>query len=296
MTRVLSLLAVTVVIGCGSPAPAAAPARTSPRPVESAAQTAAVGNNPDDPAIWIHPTDPSRSLILGTDKIESTGGLYVFGLDGALRQSIVPLDRPEQRRCRVWLPSGTEDIDIAVVTERMRHRLRVFQISAESGVSDIAPDGLPVLVGMSGESAEPMGIALYKRRRDGAVFAIVAPKTGGTKDYLWQYRLDSDRAGRLSAVLVRRFGHFSQAGAGPDDVGEIEAVVVDDALGYVYYSDELYGIRKYYADPDHDAAGQELAVFGTTDYVGDREGLAIYETGEVPDFSCRAIKRKRAPG
>ena len=51
-------------------------------------------NDPDDPAIWIHPADPSKSLMLGTDKMESTGGLYVFGLDGALRQSIAPLDRP----------------------------------------------------------------------------------------------------------------------------------------------------------------------------------------------------------
>jgi len=55
---------------------------------------------------------------------------------------------------------------------------------------------------------------------------------------------------------VRRFGRFSRS-------GEIEAVVVDDRLGYVFYSDEGSAIRKYHADPDHADAAAELAAFGT---------------------------------
>src|SRR4051812_6498089 len=38
------------------------------------------GDAADDPAIWVHPSDPSKSLILGDDK---GGGLCVYGLDGA---------------------------------------------------------------------------------------------------------------------------------------------------------------------------------------------------------------------
>mgnify|MGYP003343774852 CR=1 FL=1 len=37
------------------------------------------------------------------------------------------------------------------------------------------------------------------------------------------------------------------------------AVVVDDANGFVYYSDENTGIRKYQADPDAADASSELA-------------------------------------
>jgi len=88
----------------------------------------------------------------------------------------------------------------------------------------------------------------------------------------------------LTATFVRRFGRFSRAGGAPDEVGEIEAVVVDDALGYVYYSDERSAIRKYHADPDHADAGEEIAVIGVDGYLGDREGLAIYETGEGTGF------------
>ena len=291
-------------MGCDRPAPSV---RALPT-VSPAGQTATVPNDPDDPAIWIHPADPSKSLILGTDKVESTGGLYVFGLDGQRRQSITPLDRPNNVDVEYGFPAGSGPTDIAVVTERMQHRLRVFAIPADGGaLTDLAPAGLPVLGGERGEASEPMGIALYKRPRDGAVFAIVAPKTGGSNDYLWQYRLEADRTAGVRAVLARRFGSFSRFGAGPDEIGEIEAVVVDDALGYVYYSDERYAIRKYHADPDHPEAGRELAVIGVDGYAGDREGLAIYPTGEGTGFlvsgdqvdggtRVRLYKREGAPG
>jgi len=114
-----------------------------------------------------------------------------------------------------------------------------------------------------------MGIALYKRPRDGAIFAIVSRKEGPREGYLWQYRLTDDGAGRVRAAKVREFGRFSGK-------GEIEAVAVDDELGYVYYADEGDGIHKYYADPDHPEAARELAHFGREGFQGDREGIAIY--------------------
>ena len=68
---------------------------------------------------------------------------------------------------------------------------------------------------------------------------------------------------------MRRFGSFS-------GLGEIEAIVVDDELGYVYYADEGAGIHKWHADPDAPGADRELALFGTAEYQQDREGLGIY--------------------
>ena len=122
-----------------------------------------------------------------------------------------------------------------------------------------------------------MGIALYKRPRDGAIFAIVAPKAGPREGYLWQYRL-SAAGNRVAATFVRRFGTFT--GSTPIRANEIEAIAVDDALGYVYYSDEGDGIHKWHADPDHPGANRELAVFGRAGYRGDREGLAIYANAD----------------
>jgi 3-phytase len=248
------------------------------QPVLPSVTTAAVPNDPDDPAIWIHPEDPARSLVIGTDKVEKTGGLYVFALDGSLRQRIAPLDRPNNVDVEYGVPFGDRRIDIAVLTERMQHRLRIFEIPLQgSPLRDLAPAGLPILAGQTGEASEPMGIALYKRPSDHSIFAIVSPKTGPSSGYLWQYRLTADAAGRVALQLVRRFGAFSGN-------GEIEAVVVDDELGYVYYSDESFGIRKYHADPDAPHAAQELAAFGQKVYQGDREGLAIYSTGPRTGF------------
>jgi 3-phytase len=143
--------------------------------------------------------------------------------------------------------------------------------------------------------------------RDGAVFAIVAPKTGGGSDYLWQYRLSTNSQGSLTGSLVRRFGAFSQKGPGPGDPGEIEAVAVDDELGYVYYADERDSIHKWQADPDHRDAARELATFGRSGYQLDREGLAIYtqpdgtgylvSTDQIPNGSAfHLFRREGKPG
>lgn len=68
--------------GCAT-TPPPDPARGAP--VTATAQTAPVASRDDaadDPAIWVDPADPARSLIVGTDK---QAGLYVYGLDGIER-------------------------------------------------------------------------------------------------------------------------------------------------------------------------------------------------------------------
>ncbi|RPI22288.1 MAG: phytase [Acidobacteria bacterium] len=243
----------------------------TPVDVIPARATACVPDDPDDPAIYVHPTDPGRSLVLGTNKVPAPGGaLVVFDLDGKIRQTVANLDRPNNVDVEYGLQLGTGTADIAVVTERLKKRLRVFRIGPDGMLTDVgAETGLNVFEGREGEASAPMGIALYKRSRDGAIFAVVAPKTGASEGYLSQYRLLDDGAGRVKAQKVRDFGRFS-------GVGEIEAVAVDDDLGYVYYADEGNGIHKYHADPDHPQAGVELAHFGRDGFKLDREGIAIF--------------------
>jgi 3-phytase len=154
-----------------------------------------------------------------------------------------------------------------------------------------------------------MGIALYKRPSDGAVFAIVSRKTGPSGAYLWQYRLADDGNGHVTGTKVREFGTFSDATSideeGVAELGEIESVAVDDALGYVYYSDELTGIRKYHADPDAPDADVELALFGTDGFADQREGISIYTIDDGTGYilvsdqqgnAFRIFKREGEPG
>jgi 3-phytase len=240
--------------------------------VRAIVQTDPVTDDPDDPAIWVHPSDPSRSLVIGTNKVKApSGAVVVFGVDGKIRQTIAGLDRPNNVDVEYGFNLGGQSVDIAVVTERLKGQLRVFRIAADgSGIADVTSAGnTRVFADRAGEHGAPMGVSLYRRAHDGAVFALVAPKDGPREGYLGQYRLEDDGQGRVRAAFVRYFGAFSGA-------GEIEAVAVDDALGYVYYADEGNGIHKYRADPDHAEAGRELAHFGKSGFKSDREGIALY--------------------
>lgn len=256
------------VLLAGSVAATLAQTDQAAREVKPVVTSDPVPHDPDDPAIWIHPTDPTRSIVVVTDKIEKTGGLYVFGLDGKLRQTIAPLDRPNNVDIEYGFELGGRSVDIAVATERKRSRLVVFAIGSDGKLSDVTGK-TAVFADAKGEEAAPMGISLYRRPRDGAIFAIVSRKEGPSGSYLGQYRLTGSKEGKVDVTEVRRFGLFSGS-------GEIEAIVVDDPLGWVYYSDEGAGIRKYAADPDSPDAAKELALFGTAGWKGDREGLALW--------------------
>jgi 3-phytase len=286
MTRHLITAACALALtACNSNAPPSSTATTAPPVPPPAAQasggpppphikavraTDTLPNDPDDPAIWMNKSDPAKSLVLGTVKVAAPdGGLAVFGLDGRLKQILKGANRPNNVDVEYGLDLDATPTDIAVLTERLGRRLRVYGITPDGNLRDLSSGTMPILADAQGDQGAPMGIGLYKRPKDGAIYAIVAPKAGPKENYLSQYRLEDDGTGRVKALFVRRFGSFS-------GVGEIEAVAVDDELGYVYYADEGTGIHKYHADPDAPDAAKELALFATTGYQQDREGIGIY--------------------
>ncbi len=236
--------------------------------------TDTVPNDSDDPAIWINPSDPSKSLVLGTDK-DPNGGLYVFSLDGKMdsARSVRGLKRPNNVDIEYGLMLQGKKTDIAVTTERLTHKLRIYSLPEMIAIDN---GGIEVYRGERAAGfRDLMGIALYKNQK-GETFAIVGRKTGPTdSNYLWQYQLKDNGKGQVKATLVRKFGKYS-------GFKEIEAIAVDDELGYVYYSDEGRGIRKYYADPAK--GNDELAFFAQQKVKEDHEGISIYKTGDSTGF------------
>jgi len=140
--------------------------------------TDALPQEPDDPAIWINRADPSRSLIFGTMKVAAPqGALAVFGLDGKLRQLLSGCDRPNNVDVEYGLDLDATPTDIAVLTERLGRRLRAYAIAPDgSGLRDISAGAMPILTGAPGNQGAPMGIGLYRRPKDAAIFAIVSPR------------------------------------------------------------------------------------------------------------------------
>ncbi len=223
----------------------------------------------DDPAIWIHPEDPSKSIIFGTDK-DTQGGIYAFDLNGRILtdKTIKNVQRPNNVDIEYGFRLGDTTLtDIMVFTERERQQVRVYS------VPDMRPldnGGIPVFVDETDpERRLPMGIALYKSPVDSTVYMIVGRKSGPLENYLYQYELSSDKRG-LKSRLVRKFGKFS-------GTKEIEAIAVDDALGHIYYSDEGVCIRKYHAEPDQ--GDEEIDCFGGEHFKEDIEGIALAKTG-----------------
>lgn len=223
----------------------------------------------DDPAIWVNPADPSKSLVLGTDKNED-GAVYVYDLDGKIDQkrTVRGLKRPNNMDVEYGLKLEGKKVDIAVVSERLTHKVRVFSLP---DMQPIDNGGFPAFEGETGEEfRDLMGISCYKNKK-GQIYVIVGRKNGPTDgSYLWQYLLE-EKDGKLTFNLVRKFGKYSGK-------NEIESIAVDDELGYVYYSDETVGVRKYYADPAK--GNKELALFATTGFKEDHEGISIYKLND----------------
>jgi len=235
--------------------------------------TDTVKHDTDDPAIWINPEDPAKSLIIGTDKDED-GALFVFDLDGNIieEKTVKNLKTPNNVDVEYGIILNGVATDIAVTTERYTNEIRVFSLP---DMVEVDNGGIAVFEGE--ELNFPMGIALYKRPTDGAIFAIVGRKKGPSNLYLWQYLLEDDGSGNVKGTKVRSFGAYS-------GLKEIESIAVDDQLGYVYYSDEQYGVRKYHADPDAPEADKELGIIYTQDYLKDNEGISIYNIDDKTGY------------
>lgn len=238
--------------------------------VQPVTVTETVKHDTDDPALWINHENPGESIVFGTDK-DADGAVYAFDLNGKLLEdkTIRNIQRPNNIDVEYGIPFNGQQKDIIVFTERERMMLRVFS------VPDMMPldnGGIPVFAGeQTGDFMQPMGVALYKNPKNDSVYAIVGRKFGPTDGtYLWQYTLSVSADGNITANVVRKFGQFSGK-------KEIESIAVDDELGFVYYSDEGVGIRKYYANPK--GGNEELLLFGTEGFANDMEGIAVVDAG-----------------
>ncbi|WP_439129752.1 phytase [Polaribacter sp.] len=222
-------------------------------------------NDTDDPAIWVHPTDASKSIVFGTDK-ETNGAIYAFDLDGKIIEdkTIRNIKRPNNVDLEYGFKlNDSINTDILVFTEREKQQIRVFSVPEMKPLDN---GGFPVFKNETIlENRLPMGVAIYKSKVDSSFYVIVGRKTGPENGYLYQYKLVA-KADKIEAILVRKFGKFSGK-------KEIEAIAVDAEMGYVYYSDEMHCIRKYYAEPSK--GNKELACFGGDTFLRDIEGIAI---------------------
>jgi len=222
----------------------------------------------DDPAIWINKAEPANSIVFGTDK-ETNGAIYAFDLNGKILvdKTIKNVKRPNNIDLEYGFSlNDTTTVDFIAFTERERQQIRFFSVP---DMKPIDNGGFKVFVDENNvEFKLPMGIAIYKSEQTNNFYVIVGRKTGPKEGYLYQYHLKVENS-IIKPVLVRKFGKFSGK-------KEIEAIAVDNEKGYVYYSDEMHCIRKYYAEPS--LGNKEISCFGGETFLRDIEGIAIAKT------------------
>jgi 3-phytase len=245
--------------GCGvwtyyRPAGAAVGAVVETAPVPSTRDAA------DDPAIWVDPTDPKRSLILGTDK---RGGLHVYDLYGGEVQSFA---NGRQNNVDVLsdVPFRDGTTSIAVTTATRAHTIFVYRI-------DSTTRRLEHLVSSTIETdLDVEGVCLVRSERTGRIYCFVngSGLTSGEPGLVEQHELSFDAIrDRFVSEIIRRL-----------DVGSVvEGCVADGAYDSFYVSEETCAVWRYGLEPESGDARQvvdRVGIFGRIRY--NAEGITIY--------------------
>ncbi len=232
--------------------------------VTAMAETVGTSGDADDPAIWVHPSDPEQSLILGTDK---TRGLFVYALDGSEvaffedgelnNVDIRPVSRNGVTR---WLASAAE---------RINEDLVFYWIDSDGTVSRAEPFAHPAAPPENPDLVDDIyGSAMGTDPETGAVYALVNWKSGDIQ----QFELAFDENWQISMTEMRRFAVETQP----------EGMVVDDGAGHIYVGEENVAIWRFPADPAADPVATEIDRIGGTCFpVDDVEGLTIYHGTET---------------
>jgi len=247
MLSSLSLTACNMARQDGPPASSAKPvfATVETEPVASSRDAA------DDPAVWIHPTDPARSLVIGTDKKQ---GLNVYDLNGKRVQSL-PDGRMNNVDLRYGFSLDGADVAIVAATNRTDQSLALYAVDANGHLRNVADGQIPT--GMS----DPYGLCMY-RNPAGEYFVFANDADSGVYK---QWKLQS-RGSKVGATLVREFAVGSQA----------EGCAADDATGRLYIAEEDVGLWRYSAEPNGGTERVSVDSVKNGHLTDDAEGVTIF--------------------
>ena len=227
--------------------------------VSAVAETAPINGDADDPAIWVHPTDPAQSLILGTDK---TAGLYVYDLNGT-ETAFFADGNVNNVDIRPFTLQG-ELVWLASAAERGAERLVFWVIRADGTMTRAVPfDHAPVPERLADQVDDIYGSAMMRNPETGQVWAFVNYKSGDILQ--WEIL---DEGGQLTLKFVRHLKVASQP----------EGMVADDVAGHLYVGEEDVAIWRFPAWPD---AGDTPTLIDRVPSEcfprDDIEGLSIYD-------------------
>lgn len=224
------------------------------------------GDIADTPAIWVDTDDPSRSVILGSRKAASAGGIDAYDLSGA-RTSFWAAGEVNNVAVRDFKGRGDAwDGRILVIgTNRTNNTLTYGWLDRAARTMTLA--------GSTAVGFEPYGCCLYVSPVNGDIYAFVSEATGGAGG-LKQYRL-AISGSTVSGTQVRSMPTASLS----------EGMACDDATQTFFLTEEDVGFFKYGAEPGAGTSRTEIDLVGGGNLVADVEGITIaYGRGSDPDY------------
>ncbi|WP_108945001.1 phytase [Shewanella halifaxensis] len=227
-----------------------------PTAVESSIADRA-GDTMDDPAIWIHPTAPEKSRILGTNK---RWGLLSFNMQGQQVQALA-VGRVNNVDIRQGVNLGGKLRDIAVASNRDRDSLSLFELNTEGELIQLAEQATPL--------TDIYGLCLYQPQAD-ELYAFVNNKAGEISQMALRWQ-----DGQLTATEVRRLTVPSQP----------EGCVADDKQQRLFLGEENSGIWLFDLASDTPSSrlqiNAEMIIQAGGPLVADIEGIALYQTASA---------------
>ena len=233
-----------------------APGATTVTPSVETAPVASFGDAADDPLLWVHPADPARSVVIGTQKQR---GINVYDLEGNLLQARED-GRINNADIRYGFLLDGEPADIVTGSNRSTDSIGIWKVDQSTRTLVDVADGV-IPTGM----ADPYGQCMYRSLQTGDYYVFINDTDGLVR----QWRLLDAGDNRIGVEQVREFSVGSQT----------EGCVADDETGDLYIGEENRGIWKYSAEPD--GGSERTLVDGIEDgnLTADVEGLAIYYSG-----------------
>jgi 3-phytase len=255
-TQVLSWqdVAAALNVSPGQAAPTTSPSKLAL--VQATMETQPVehgGDAADDPAIFAHPTDPSKSAIIATDK---KGGMLVYDLAGKLLQYL-PDGKMNNVDLRAGFKLGGKSVTLVTASDRTRKAIAIYTIDPDTRQLTSVADGVQA-TGLS----DPYGLCMYRNKK-GATFVFISDPDGGVR----QWKLVATPAGKVRAEQVRDLKFDTQT----------EGCVADDETGALYVAEEDTALWKLDAEPS--SKTEPKAVVRVTDNPAlkdDLEGVGLY--------------------